>query len=76
MTYIKLGYIFDNREIAETWKFEIRKVPVYPEDLALVQFPPTAISRTSLSDIHKNSFYVSLYAEFIVLNIYLIHPYT
>ena len=38
--------------------------------LALVQFPPpTAISRTSLSDINKKLFYVSLYAEFIVLNI-------
>ena len=38
--------------------------------------PPTAISRTSLSDINKKLFYVSLYAEFIVLNIYLMHAYS
>ena len=37
VTYIKLGYIFDNREIAETWKLEIRKVSEYPENLALVR---------------------------------------
>ena len=36
MEYIKLGYIFDNREMAEREKLDIRKVSKYPENLAVV----------------------------------------
>ena len=30
MAYIELGYIFDNREMAEGEKLDIRKVSMYP----------------------------------------------
>ena len=49
---------------------------LYVSSFGACSVPPTAISRTSLSDINKTLFYVSLYAEFIMLNTYLIDAYT
>ena len=36
VAYISLEYIFDNREMAEKEKLDIRKVSKYPENLTLV----------------------------------------
>ena len=38
VAYILLGYIFNNREMAEMEKLDIRKVSKYPENFTLVNF--------------------------------------